>query len=80
MTTLKSSTFKPVIGKWNTMTVYYFAYSKSSKSSRFNSKYLHQSVKVEEAFYQYWLNEACLNVSQLSLNKSGSTGILILPC
>ena len=28
------------------------------KCSRFNSKYLHQSIKVEDVFSQYWLNEA----------------------
>ena len=36
MSTLENSTFKPIIEKWNTMTVDYFLYYKSSKCSRFN--------------------------------------------
>ena len=58
----KNSTFKPITEKWNTVTVYCFAYYKSSKCSRFNSKCLHLSIKVEDVSSQYLLNEACLNV------------------
>ena len=37
VTTFENSTFKPVVEKWNTMTVGYFVYHKSSKYSRFTS-------------------------------------------
>ena len=63
MTTFENSTFKPIVEKWNTMTVDYFVHYISSKCSRFKSKYLHLLIKVEEVFTQYWLNKACLNVS-----------------
>ena len=51
MSTFENSTFKPIIEKWNTITVDYFLYYESSKRSRFNSKYLHLPIKVEEVFY-----------------------------
>ena len=51
LSTFKNSTFKPIIEKWNTITVDYFLYYKSSKCSRFNSKYLHLPIKMEDAFY-----------------------------
>ena len=38
MSTLENSTFKPVIEKWNTMTVDYFLYYKSLKCSRSNER------------------------------------------
>ena len=63
MTTFENSTFKPNIEKWNTMTVHCFAYHKSSECSRFNSKYLHLPITLEDVYTQYWLNKACLNVS-----------------
>ena len=63
MTTFEKSNFKPIIEKWNTMTIDCFAYYKSSKCSRFDSNYLHLPIKVEDVFTQYWLRKACLNVS-----------------
>ena len=51
MSTFENSTFKPIIEKWNTITVDYFLYYKSSKCSRFNSKYLHLPIKMEDVFY-----------------------------
>ena len=51
MSTFENSTFKPIIEKWNTITVDYFLYYKSSKCSRFDSKYLHLTIKVEYVFY-----------------------------
>ena len=59
MKTFKNSTFKSIIEKWTTMAVDCFSYYKISKSSRFNSEYLHLSIKVEDVFSQYWLNGAC---------------------
>ena len=58
MTTFENSTFKTIIENWNTMTVDYFACYKSSKCSRFNSKYLHLPVEVEDVFTQYWLKQS----------------------
>ena len=63
MRTFENSTFKPIIEEWTAMTVDCFVHYKSSKFSRLNSKYLQLSIKVEDVFSQYWLNEACLNVS-----------------
>ena len=51
MSTFKNSTFKPIIEKWNTITIDYFLNYKSSKCSRFNSKYLYLPIKVEDVFY-----------------------------
>ena len=45
------------------MAVDYLVYYKNSKCSRFNSKYLDLPIEVEDVFTQYWLNQACLNVS-----------------
>ena len=46
MTRFEKFTFKN-IEKWNAMTIDCFAHYKSSKCSRFHSKYLHLSIKVE---------------------------------
>ena len=51
MSAFENSTFKPIIEKWNAITVDYFLYYKSSKCSRFNSKYLHLPIKLEDVFY-----------------------------
>ena len=80
MSTFETSTFKPIIEKWNTMTVDYFLYYKSSKCSRFNSKYLHLPIKMEDAFYSVLAKQSMFKcLTPLAWNKSGSTGILILP-
>ena len=51
MSAFENSTFKPIIEKWNAITVDYFLYYKSSKCSRFNSKYSHLPIKLEDVFY-----------------------------
>ena len=62
------------------LTVDYLVYYKSLKYSRFNSKCLHLHIKVEDIFTQYWLKQSMFKcLTHLAWNKSGSTGILILP-
>ena len=51
MSTFENFNFKPIVEKWNTMTVDDFLNYKSSKCSSFNSKYLHLPMKVEDVFY-----------------------------
>ena len=63
MTPFGNFIFKLIIEEWTTMTVDCFAYCKSSRCSRLKSNYLHLPIILEDVFFQYWLNEACLNVS-----------------
>ena len=76
MRTFENSNFK----KWTTMTVDCFAHYKSSKCSRFNSKYLHLPLKVEDVFLRLAKRSMFKCLTPSALNKSGKTGILILPC
>ena len=79
MTTFENSTFKHIIEKCNTMIVDCFAYYKSPKYSRFHSIYLHLSS--ERGFFSVLAKQSMFKcLTTVALNKSGSTGILILPC
>ena len=71
---------KPIVEKWNTMTVDDFLNYKSSKCSSFNSKYLYHPIKVEDVFFSVLAKQSMFKcLTPLTWNKSGFTEIFILP-